>query len=78
MSNSTCLHNLPSFYCNDINIVLAFSSCKIDSCFNVKDLIPNGLSSCVVYKFSCANCHACYIGETTRHWPLLISSPLLL
>ena len=31
----------------------------------MKDPIPNGLRSCVVYKFSCA---ACYVGETTWHF----------
>ena len=32
------------------------------------DTIPSGLTSCVVYKFSCAGCAACYVGETTRHF----------
>ena len=34
----------------------------------MKAPIPNGLQSCVVYKFSCAGCAACYVGETTLHF----------
>ena len=30
--------------------------------------IPGGLRSCVVYKFACANCNACYADETTQHF----------
>ena len=33
-----------------------------------KDPIPAGLRSRVIYKFSCAGCNACYIGETNRHF----------
>ena len=62
------IHRLSHFYCNNANIVLAFSSFKVGSLFSVKDPIPNGLRSCVVYKFSCAGCAACYVGETTRHF----------
>ena len=32
------------------------------------DPIPSNLRSSVVYKFSCAGCNACYVGETTRHF----------
>ena len=35
--------------------------------FSVKDSVPQGLHSRVIYKFSCAGCNASYIGETTRH-----------
>ena len=56
------------FYCNNANIVLAFSSFQVGSLFSVKDPIPDGLRSCVVYKFSCAGCAACYVGENTRHF----------
>jgi len=35
--------------------------------FSVKDPVPLDLRSRVVYKFSCAGCNACYIGETSRH-----------
>ena len=34
----------------------------------MKDPIPDGLHSHVVYKFACAGCNACYVGETTRHF----------
>ena len=30
--------------------------------FGVKNLIPRGLRTCVVYKFLCADCIACYVG----------------
>ena len=62
------IRRLSHFYCNNANIVLAFSSFKVGSLFSVKDPVPNGLRSCVVYKFSCAGCAACYVGETTRHF----------
>ena len=52
---------------NSLNIKLAFSSFKIGSLFRVKDLIPKELKSCVVYRFRCAGCGACYVGETSRH-----------
>ena len=35
---------------------------------SVKDSIPRDLRSLVVYKFTCARCKACYIGETRRHF----------
>ena len=54
-------------YCNNIDVKLAFSSFKIGDMFGVKDPIPRGLRTCVVYKFLCASCNACYVGETPRH-----------
>ena len=41
-----------------------FSSFKIGNLFGVKDPVPEGLRSRVVYKFICAGCNACYVGET--------------
>ena len=55
-------------YCNNIDIKLVFSSFKIGNLFSVKDPIPRGLRSGVVYKFFCAGCSACYVGETTQHF----------
>ena len=61
------IRHLIKRYCNDLDIKLVFSSFKIGNFFGVKDPIPGGLHSRVVYKFTCAGCNACYVGETTRH-----------
>ena len=63
-------------YCNDLDIKLVFSSFKIGSLFGVKDPVPDGLCSRVVYKFVCACCNACYVGETCRHLPTLVREHL--
>ena len=54
-------------YCTDLHICLAFSSFKIGSMFSAKDRLPLLSRSHVVYKFTCAGCNACYVGETRRH-----------
>ena len=61
------LQNVLEKYCKDISVKLVFTTFKIGSMFSLKDSIPNDLKSNVVYKFSCASCNACYVGETTRH-----------
>ena len=33
----------------------------------VKDSIPHGLHKCVVYKFLCVGCNACYVSKTSWH-----------
>ena len=45
--------------------------------FGVKDPIPGGLRSRVVYKFACAGCNACYVGETTRHFSTRVHEHLV-
>ena len=56
------------YVCNsDVDTKLIFVSFKIGSVFSTKDMIPEDLKSNVVYKFNCARCNSCYIGETTRH-----------
>ena len=64
----TSLRNAFARYYNNLDIKLIFSSFKIGTLFSAKDPIPSNLHSSVVYKFSCANCNACYFGETTRHF----------
>ena len=44
------------------------SICKISSFFSTKDKMPGELRAGVIYKFQCAGCNACYVGETTRHY----------
>ena len=53
-------------YWNDLDIRLAFTSFKLRNLFSVKDSVPRELRSRVIYKFTCACCNACYIGETGR------------
>ena len=55
-------------FCSDLDIKLVFTPFKIKSWFGVKDPIPAGLRSRVIYKFSCAGCSTCYVGETNRHF----------
>ena len=54
-------------YGNNIDVKLIFSSLKMGNIFYVKDPIPRGLRTCVVYKFLCAGRNAYYVGETSRH-----------
>ena len=55
---------------------MVFTSFKLKSMSSVKDMIPKGLKSSVVYKFTCEACKASYIGETTRHISTQISEHL--
>ena len=40
--------------------------------FSVKDPVPRGLCAGVVYKFLCAGCSACYVGETIQHFSMRV------
>ena len=42
----------------------------------MKDKISCDRKSNVVYKFSCASCNACYIGETTRNFETRVKEHL--
>jgi len=51
----------------NLDIKLVFAPYKIKNLFSAKDAISKLSRSRVVYKFSCAGCSACYVGETNRH-----------
>ena len=55
-------------YCNENNVKIVFTSFKVSNYFSVKDATPYFLKSFLVYKFICARCKSCYIGETCRHF----------
>ena len=55
-------------YWNDKNVKTVFTSFQISNYFSVKDAILYFLKSFLVYKFICARCKSCYIGETCRHF----------
>ena len=64
-------------YCNDLDIKLVFSSFKISNLLGAKGPILGGLRPRVVYKFACAGCNACYVGETTRHFSTRLGEHLV-
>lgn len=45
---------------------IAFTTYKTQNIFRNKDPITIGESSSLVYKYTCEQCQACYIGETQR------------
>ena len=51
-------------FCKNLDIKLVFAPYKIKNLFSAKDAIPKSSRSRVVYKFACAGCNACYVGET--------------
>ena len=60
---------------SDINIVL--TAFKTSSLFLSKDRLPSALRSFVFYKFTCAGCQFCYIGETRGHLATRINEHLV-
>ena len=62
------IRRLLNRYCHDLDIKLVFTTFKLRNIFSVKDSVPRELRSRVIYKFTCACCNACYMGETGRHF----------
>ena len=71
------IRKLANRSCKPIDLRLVFSTFKVRNLFNVKDAVPEGLRTRVVYKFSCASCNACYVGETSRHFSTRVREHLL-
>ena len=63
-------------FCKNTNVKIVFSPFKLQDLFSSKDCLPVGLKSFVVYKFTCAGCQSCYIGETKHHLPTRIKEHL--
>ena len=61
------LRKLLKRYFKNLDVKLAFSSFKIRNMLSVKDPVSVELRSNVVYRFTCASCNSCYVGETSRH-----------
>ena len=73
----TELRQLIKRYCcckADLDVKLVFSTFKLRNMFSVKDSVPQGLRSRVVYKFSCAGCNASYIGEWSTFVHVFVST----
>ena len=64
---STRIKNVTQRYCKNLDIKLVFAPYKIKNLFSAKDAISKLSRSRVIYKFSCAGCSTCYVGETNRH-----------
>ena len=55
-------------FSKDADLKIVFTFLKIISHFSTKDKTPYFLKSFLVYKFVCARCNSCYIGETCHHF----------
>ena len=70
------IYELCKTFCKNTNVKIVFSPFKLQDLFSSKDCLPVALKSFVVYKFTCAGCQSCYIGETKRHLPTRIKEHL--
>ena len=67
------IRNFIKRYSNDLDIKLVFSSSRIGNLFGVKDPVPDGHRSRVVYKFVRAGCNASCLHFSTRVREHLVS-----
>ena len=65
-----------STFCKGIDVEVVLTPFKSSNKFSYKDPLPFHLQSFIVYKFVCANCKVCYVGETTRHFITRINEHL--
>ena len=70
------LSKLSKRFCKDITFKIIYKPLKIGTFFSLKDPINVSSRSNVIYKFICAGCNACYIGETTRSLNIRIKEHL--
>ena len=53
--------------------VIFKSTNHLKSYFNFKDVLPEPLRSCQIYKFTCGSCSASYTGKTFQHLKVRVS-----
>ena len=53
--------------------VIFKSTNRLKSYFNFKDVLPEPLRSCQIYKFMCGSCSASYTGKTFRYLKVRVS-----
>ena len=70
------IQNLVKTFCKGIDVKIVLRPFKTCKKFSYKDPLPFHLQSFIVYKFVCANCKVCYVGETTRHFITRINEHL--
>ena len=49
------------------------STNRLKSCFNIRDVLPELLRSCQIYKFTCGSCSASYTGKIFEHLKVRVS-----
>ena len=64
-------------FCKKTDIIIVLTPFKIGSLLSSKNSLLNTVRSFVVYKFTCAGCPSCYIGETRRHLATRVKEHLL-
>ena len=70
------IQNLAKTFCKGIDVKVVLTPFRIINKFSDKYPLLFHLQSFIVYKFICANCKVCYVGETTRHFITRISEHL--
>ena len=70
------IQKLVKTFCKGVDVKVVLIPFKISNKFSYKDPLPFHLQSFIVYKFVCANCKVCYVGETTRHFITRINEHL--
>ena len=55
------------FPCCKIQVIFSCGS-RLSNIFRFKDKVPLNARSLVLYKFTCSNCNAAYVGKTKRHY----------
>ena len=61
-------------FCN-LKVVFSAKN-RLSNKFTFKDKIPNCMKSAIIYKFTCSDCNATYIGKTNRHFQVRYSEHL--